>query len=84
MSLSLNQLKDFFENSQGCSDLENLCTEHQTNPENIIENISNIYPIVKTKSIKNRLTRLLNALGKVQNSIFSQTSNADRNDDETY
>ena len=84
LSLSLNQFKDFFENSQGCTDLESLCTEHRSSPENIIEIIANIYPVVKIKSIKNRLTRLSKALKKIQNFNSSQTSYADSNDDETY
>ena len=84
MSLSLNQFKDFFENSQGCTDLESLCTEHHSSPENIIQIIKNIYPVVTIKSIKNRLTRLSKALEKVQNINSSQTLNADSNDDETY
>ncbi|CAI6372336.1 unnamed protein product [Macrosiphum euphorbiae] len=84
MPLSLNQFKDFFENSQGCTDLESLCTEHNTSPEIIIEIITNIYPAVKMKSIKNRLTRLSKALETVQVFKFCQTSNANSNDDETY
>ena len=83
MSLSLNQFKDFFENSQGCTDLESLCLEHNSSPENIIQIITNIYPVVTIKSIKNRLTRLSKALGKVQNINSSQTSHAYSNDDET-
>lgn len=84
MSLSLNQFKDFFENSQGCTDLESLCMEHNSSPENIIQIITNIYPVVTIKSIKNRLTRLSKALEKVRNINSSQTSHADSNDDETY
>ncbi|KAL4132833.1 hypothetical protein QTP88_009922 [Uroleucon formosanum] len=84
MFLSLNQFKDFFENSQGCTDLESLCTKHNSSPENIIEVITNIYPVVKTKSIKNRLTRLSKALEKVQNFNSSQTPFSDSSDDETY
>ena len=84
MSLSLNQFKDFFENSQGCTDLESLCTEHNSTPENIIQIISNIYPVVTIKSIKNRLTRLSKALEKVRNINSSQTFYPDSNDDETY
>lgn len=84
MSLSLNQFKDFFENSQGCTDLDSLCIEHHTSPENIIQIITNIYPVVTIKSIKNRLTRLSKALEKVRDINSSQTSFADSNDDETY
>lgn len=84
MSLSLNQFKDFFENSQGCTDLESLCMEHNSSPENIIQIITNIYPVITIKSIKNRLTRLSKALEKVRNINSSQTSYADSNDDETY
>ncbi|KAE9523888.1 hypothetical protein AGLY_015776 [Aphis glycines] len=73
MSLSLNQFKDFFENSQGCTDLESLYTEHHSSPENIIQIITNIYPVVTIKSIKNRLTRLSKALEKVRNINVSQT-----------
>ncbi|KAL4120803.1 hypothetical protein QTP88_013424 [Uroleucon formosanum] len=83
MSLSLNQFKDFFENSQGCTDLESLCMEHHSSPENIIQIITNIYPFVTIKSIKNRLTRLSKALEKVRNINSSQTFYADSND-ETY
>lgn len=84
MSLSLNQFKDFFENSQGCTDLESLCMEHNSSPENIVQIITNIYPVVTIKSIKNRLTRLSKALEKVRNTNSSQTFYADNNDDETY
>jgi hypothetical protein len=84
MSLSLNQFKDFFENSQGCTDLESLCMEHNSSSENIIQIITNIYPVVTIKSIKNRLTRLSKALEKFRNLNSSQTFYADSNDDETY
>ncbi|KAE9544889.1 hypothetical protein AGLY_000432 [Aphis glycines] len=77
MSLSLNQFKDFFENSQGCTDLESLCTEHHSSPENIIQIITNICPVLTIKSIKNRLTRLSKALEKVRNINVSQTLYAD-------
>jgi len=83
MSLSLNQFKDFFENSQGCTDLESLCTEYHSSPENIIQIITNIYPVITIKSIKNRLTRLSKALEKVRNLNSSQTFYADSNDDKT-
>ncbi|KAE9524010.1 hypothetical protein AGLY_015657 [Aphis glycines] len=84
MSLSLNPFKDFFENSQGCTDLESLCTKHHNSLENIIQIITNIYPVVTIKSIKNSLTRLSKALEKVRNINVSQTLYAVSNDDETY
>jgi len=82
VSLSFSQFKDFFENAQGCTDLENLCLEYQTSSENIIEIIKTVYPVVSNKSVKNRLTRLLNALKKIQDFSHSQTSNVDCNEDE--
>ena len=84
MSLSLSQFKDFFENSQGCTDLESLCNEHHSSPENIIQIITNIYPAITIKSIKNRLTRLSKALEKVQNLNSSQNLCPSNNDEETY
>jgi len=84
ISLTFNQFKDFFENAQGYTDLGNLCAEYQTSPENIIKIIKTIHPVVTTKSIKNRLTRLLNALKKIQDFSYSQTSNFDFNEDKAF
>lgn len=83
-SLTFNQFKGFFENAKGCSDLENLCSQYLTSPDNILEIITTIYPNVTVKSAKNRLTRLSNALKKIQNSYNSQDVSFDCDDDETF
>ena len=83
-SLNYNQFKDFLECSKGCSELENLCIKYLTSPDNILEIISTIYPNVTVKSAKNRLTRLSNALKKIQNFTDSQTPMIDCEDDETF
>ncbi|KAL4104307.1 hypothetical protein QTP88_019608 [Uroleucon formosanum] len=83
-SLTYNQFKDFLECSKGCSELGNLCIKYLSSPDNIIEIISTIYPNVTVKSAKNRLTRLSNALKKIQKSTVSQTSMIDCEDYETF
>lgn len=83
-SLTYNQFKEFLECSKGCSELGNLCTKYLSSPDNIIEIISTIYPNVTVKSAKNRLTRLSNALKKIQNFTDSQTSMIDCEDYETF
>lgn len=42
-----------FANAQGCTDLESLCIEYQSNRENKNEIIKIIYSVITTKSIKN-------------------------------
>lgn len=60
--LSFEQFKDFIENAQGGTDLDSLCIEYQSSPKAIIKIIETIRPGLTAKSIKNRLTRLSNAL----------------------
>lgn len=82
--LSFEQFKDFIENAQGGTDLDSLCIEYQSSPEAIIKIIETIRPVLTAKSIKNRLTRLSNALYESENFNDSQASNLDWNEDETY
>jgi len=80
----LDQFRDFFESSKGCSDLENLCNEYASSPDDILEIISTIYSNLTVKSAKNRLTRLSNALKKIIHDFNScQNADPDGDDDET-
>lgn len=81
MSLSLNQFKDFFENSHWSREFM-YGAQYQSRKYN--PNHYKHLPVVTIKSIKNRLTRLSKALKKVQNINSIQTFYADSNDDETY
>lgn len=84
-SLTFEQFRDFFESAKGCSDLENLCNEYASTPDDILEIISTIYPNVTVKSTKNRLTRISNALKKIIHDFNAcQNVEPDGDDDETF
>jgi len=83
-SLTFDEFKEFFESAKCCSDLEKLCTNYNSSPDNILEIISTIYPNVTVKSAKNRLTRISNALKKIVSLSDSQNANSNCDDDETF
>lgn len=79
-----NQFKNFFENAQGCTDLSRLCNEYSSNTEELLIIIKSIHYVVPDKSIKNRLTRLVIKLKKIQDVNCSQNLIIDGNDNETF
>jgi len=62
LSISFTQFKAIIENAPTCSDKQELCDNYNIEPIRLISIIELVYPAISSKAIKNRLTRLSNAL----------------------
>jgi len=62
ISIGFTQFKAIIENAQTCSDKQELCDNYKIEPNHLIKIIELVYPAINSKAIKNRLTRLSNAL----------------------
>jgi len=62
ISIGFTQFKAILENAHSCNDKQELCDNYNIEPNHLIKIIELVYPLINSKAIKNRLTRLSNAL----------------------
>lgn len=77
--INYHHFKAIIENSQNCNDKLSLCLNYNIEPQSLIQIIELTYPTLKNKSIKNRLTRLSNALFQLDKQDHDSHEKTDKN-----
>ena len=69
--LSFSQLKSFYENVEGIENIDTYAQNYTDDLEGLANTIHKLYPYIKTKSLKNRSTRIEKKLRLIveQNSL---------------
>lgn len=62
ISIGFTSFKAIIENAHTCNDKQELCDNYNIEPNHLIKIIELVYPVINSKAIKNRVTRLSNAL----------------------
>ena len=65
IKIGFTQFKAIIENAQNCNDKQELCDYYKIEPNDLIKIIELVYPVIYSKTIYNRQTRLSNALFKL-------------------